>query len=212
MTQSRVLLQAAAVSAGIAPSAAGNVQIESLLLAKLGEQYPAVVRWEVHPFGKARVSDNDAMSVARLGSRSAVRVGDRVYWYAVEGFQAGFSATRVVHSGEPLDATSARAGEIDALAAGCAPLTDASRLAGARARRSMHEGQVICEDAVEPRPPVARGDELTVHYAGTRISLVTKGVAQTDGALGESVEVKKPDTGERYVAVVSGNREVTINE
>ena len=200
------LLQAAAVAAGIA----GNLDIEALLLEKLRERYPAVARWEIHPFGKLSATDAQAVSVARLGSRSAVRIGDRVYWYAVTGHQMALSATRAIRVGESLDASVAHAQEVDAMAAACTPLTDPSSLAGVRAKHAMRADQVICEESIEPRPVVARGDDVTVRYIGRSLSLVTTGVAETDGALGESVQVKKTGTADRYLAVVSGIREVTI--
>lgn len=200
------LWQAAAVAAG----AGNDVDIPSLLLEKLHERYPAVARWDVRPFGKLDANDARAMSVARLGSRSAVRVGDRVYWYAVSGYQMGLSATRAIRTGEALDTSAAHSEEVDAMAASCTPLTDASHLAELRAKASMRADQVICEESVEPRPPVARGDDVTVRYVGESISLTTKGVAEADGALGDAVQVKKIGTADRYLAVVSGVREVTI--
>jgi flagella basal body P-ring formation protein FlgA len=200
------LLAAAAVAAG---TAAGP-EIESLLLAKLRERYPAVARWEVHPFGRMEAAGAQPVSVTRLGARSAVRVGARVYWYAVAGYQIGLSATRTIRAGESLDPSAVQSKELNAMAAACTPLTDAARLAGVRAKHTMRADQVICEESIEPRPPVARGDDVTVRYIGASISLVTKGVAETDGALGESVHVKKADSTDRYLAVVSGIREVTI--
>jgi flagella basal body P-ring formation protein FlgA len=199
------LLPAAAV-------AAGSVDVESLLLEKLRERYPAVARWEIRPFDKLDALDADAATVLRLGSRSAVRVGGRVYWYAVAGYEMALSAARAVRTGEPLEPSSAQLEEIDAMAAACTPLTDPSRLTGARATRAIRVDQVMCEESIEPKPPVARGDEVTVRYVGTSITLMTKGVSETDGVLGQSVEIKKADSADRYLAVVSGAREVTINE
>jgi len=202
------LLQAAAAIA--APSSAAD--IEAVLLAGLRERYPSVERWEIRAFNADGPIASGSASVAHLGARSAVRVGGHVYWYAVSGFQIAINAARPIQAGESLDARAGRPSEVDVMAAACEPLTDVSHLEGARARRAIRPDQVICDESVEPRPPVARGDSVTVHYVGARISLTTRGVAETDGALGEPVKVKKIDTSDVYRAVVSGVQEVTIHE
>jgi len=202
------LLQAAAVIAGPASAA----DIEALLLAGLRERYPSVERWELHAFDNRGPIASGSPSVAHLGARSAVRVGGRVYWYAVSGFQVAVNATRRIQAGESLDARAGQSSEVDVMAAACEPMTDLSRLEGARARRTIRPDQVICDESIEPRPPVARGDSVTVHFVGARISLTTRGVAESDGALGEPVKVKKIGTSDVYRAVVSGIQEVTLHE
>jgi flagella basal body P-ring formation protein FlgA len=193
-------------------SAAPTPDLDALLLARLREQYPAVAHWQIHRFSDRMQIRSGAASVLRLGSRSAVRVGDHVYWYSVAGFQTVVSAARMVPSGGSLNAQLGLSGEADVLAVGCEPLTDPSRLDGSRARRVLHAGQVICRNEIEVRPPVARGDEVTVRYIGAAMSLTTTGIAESDGTLGADVEVKKPNAPAIYRAVVSGEREVTIHE
>jgi flagella basal body P-ring formation protein FlgA len=202
------LLQAAATVV----VAADASELDASLRTHLRERYPLVERWEIHPIAHAKRPATGEAHVVRLGSRSAIRVGTQVYWYSVAGFQSAIHASRSVQSGEALDPSAGRPEETDVLGAACNPLTDVSHLTGMRARRAFREGQLVCSDGIEPRPPVARGDEVTVRYVGTRISLTTKGIAAADGALGERVNVKKMDTPDVYRAVVSGMREVTIHE
>jgi hypothetical protein len=66
--------------------------------------------------------------------------------------------------------------------------------------------------AIEPRPLVARGEEITVRYVSPNVVLTINGVAQNDGAAGDSLLVLNPRSHNLFRAVVSGAREVTIHE
>jgi flagella basal body P-ring formation protein FlgA len=185
---------------------------DTVLAAALRERYPAVVRWEIHGLGGTVPPEGAAASVVRLGSRSAVRAGSHLYWYTVSGYGMAVRATRAISPGESLEATAGEVTETDVLAAACDPLTDASSLHNTRARRALRPDQVICQESIEPRPPVARGDDVTVRYLGERVSITAKATAQSDGAFGEQVLVKSVGTERLFPAVVSGEREVAIHE
>lgn len=188
------------------------LEADAALAAALHERYPAVVRWEIHAFAGVTPPEASAPSVVRLGSRSAVRAGSHVYWYTVSGYEPAVHATRTISQGEALESTAGHVTETDVLAAACDPLTDLSSLQNSRARHTLRADQVICKTSVEPRPPVARGDDVTVRFLGERVSITAKATAQSDGTLGEQVVVKSPDTARLYSAVVSGEREVAIHE
>lgn len=202
----------AAVLLTLLSTAATPAAAEALLLENLRRRYPAVTRWEVRPLGDQPPLNAAGVSIVLLGARSAVRIGSRVYWYAVSGFQRALSAARPIGFGRALDGHDAVAGERDVLAAGCEPLTETGVLNGKRARRSIALHDVICASAVEPRPLVSRGDEVTVTYVGAKVVLTTKGIAEKDGAAGETLPIRNPRSHEVFRAVVSGPGEVTLHE
>jgi flagella basal body P-ring formation protein FlgA len=193
-------------------SAAATSTADALLLESLKHRYPAVTRWDVKPLADEPPATAAGLSIALLGARSAVKAGNRIYWYAVSGFQPALSATRHIGFGQALDEHDAIVGERDVLAAGCEPLTQAGELSGMRARRSIGLNDVICTAAVEPRPLVSRGDEVRVTYIGSNLVLTTSGIAEKDGAAGETLLIRNPRSHDEFRAVVSGPGEVTVHE
>lgn len=191
---------------------AATSSADTLLLASLRQRYPAVTRWEVQPLVGPPPPDAGTASIALLGPRSAVRVGNRIYWYAVSGYQEVLSATRHIGFGQALDAHDAIEAEKDVLAAGCEPLTHTNELGGMRARRSIGANDVICAAAIEPRPLVARGEQVTVIYVGANVVLTTNGIAEKDGTTGETLLIRNPRSNDVFRAVVSGAGEVTVHE
>jgi flagella basal body P-ring formation protein FlgA len=185
------------------------------LRAALQERFPAVLRWEIKPIAAAAehaVDQSEAVSVLKLGPRSALRVGKRVQWYAVAGFQPVLTATRRVSGGESLSADDGTVVDKNVLGAGCEPLSHAQQLNGMRVRKALHAGDMICGNAIEPQPRVARGDRVTVKYESERVTLVAKGVAQADAELGQPLLVINPESRQSFRAIVSGDKEVTIHE
>jgi flagella basal body P-ring formation protein FlgA len=218
MTPAVLLMLAASMAATAGPAAdapsASSTSIEDVLQAELARRFPSVQRWTIRHFegsGPSASIEGDA-EVVRVGARSAVRVGGRLQWYAVSGFQNVLSARRSVGTGEALDASIARVEERDVLAANCEPLTELDALQAARARRPLREDQIICAQAVEPRPAVGRGQIVTVRYVGSRVTLQTRGIAKADGNVGETLVVRATQSDESFPATVSGAGEVTVHE
>jgi len=202
----------AAGSSTVAPTTPDPVA--AVLATRLQERFPGVTRWDIRKFADApkRSDGTDSVSVVRLGARSAVRVGRQLEWYTVAGFQNVVSATRHASAGESLDARAGDIEERDVVRAGCEPLTDVSQLNGTRARSQLRAHDIICAQAIEPRPAVARGDRVTVRYLGARIELTTNAVAQQDGEVGDALLVRSAHSPEPYAARVSGVGEVAIHE
>ena len=186
---------------------------EATLQAQLSAGYPNVIRWEIKPFGhQTPAADVTEPQVLLLGSRSAVRVGSHVYWYAVVGLQRVATAAAPISAGEILDSRLVLVTEADVIAAGCAGATSLEDVDGMRAKRPMHQHQVICQSALEPKPLVARGENVTIHYIGAGLSLTARGIAQGDGRMGETLLVRNPSSQGVFRAVVSAAHEVTIHE
>lgn len=219
----------------LAACAAGSTRADGLqervllpvLMNALTARYPAVTSWQVQPLerraeARAREETGAAqVDVVRIGPRSAVRVrtpaGDgtlvqRTMWYSVAGMQSVLTANRSLSAGSALDSGRVAYAERDVVSADCAPLTDATGIENLRTRVAVRTGEVLCAGAVEPRPPVSRGEKITVIYRGPVVALTASGVAQSDGELGHLIFVRNPASRESFQAVVSGPQEVTIHD
>ncbi|HEY4211198.1 MAG TPA: flagellar basal body P-ring formation chaperone FlgA [Steroidobacteraceae bacterium] len=213
-----VSLPVTQTSADVSQSGIEASPPEKILLANLRRHYPDVARWDIEPLTSSVQEPAGVHTeagpgrVVHLGPRSAVRVGRHVLWFAVAGFQNVVIATRWLRAGAAVDASSGITSERDVIAAGCDPVTELASLRGARATRALSVNSVICRNSIEPRPTVARGDEVTVLYIGHFVSLSTRGVAQQDGSLGDVLNVRTTRHDGVFPAVVSGEGEVTVHE
>lgn len=197
------------------------------LMHALHARYPLVTDWQVAPLGT-----NDApagldsgapvrIDVLKVGARSAVRVRtsaaggplqQRTLWFSVAGLHPVLTVTRSLAAGTILDATQVALAERDIVAANCKPLAEATGIENLRTRVALRAGAVVCSRSVEPRPPVSRGEAVTVRYLGRIVALTAGGVAQSDGEVGRVIAIRNPSSREVFRAVVSGPKEVTIHE
>jgi flagella basal body P-ring formation protein FlgA len=198
-----------------------------VLLTELQSKYPETKHWSVTPlvrqaheesiFGKAAWETK----VVRIGARSAVQVSwaaentarqVRTVWFDVVGPQSVVVATHAIAPNASLSVADAMIEERDVMGLSCSPLRDVTDLVQMRSRRALRTGAAICLEAIEPRPAVARGEDVTVRYSSGRVSITTKGVAQNDGQVGQKLRVVNPMTKDSFVAVVSAAREVLVHE
>jgi flagella basal body P-ring formation protein FlgA len=189
----------------------------AVLESELRARYPEVVRWEIDalevPRAAGAADETAAVTVVRLGARSAVAVDDaRLEWFAVRGFRTVVVAARSLAARSDAAEDAFALEERDVLGIGCTPLTDLAGVAGNWTRRRVRAGDVLCGDALEPKPPVVRGTQVAVVYAAPRIRLVATARAERDAKLGERLPVRNPATGEIYFAVATGDNEVTAHD
>jgi len=216
----------AARAAVVEEPASWRAAADRALLPALHAAYPDVSDWTVTPL-LGRGQDErlqrqlpGTVNIVHLGSRSAVRLswtqGKRqahsTIWFAVEGMQDLLTATATIHSGSALTPELVEQGVRNTLAVGCTPVVSKQALVGMRARVTMQAGQVICAQSVEPRPPVARGENVVVRSVAGAVTVMARGVAQQDGALGQVLRIKNPANGDTYLAAVSAAGEVAVHE
>jgi flagella basal body P-ring formation protein FlgA len=220
-------LLATAARGASAPAAAAEPRAEQVLRTQLTRAYPEVSEWNIVPLPSTaaraipQLSREAATVVERVGVRSAVWVGsdaDRSsghgewLWFAVAGIGPAMLATHALGPGVELAAGDGSPGQGDLVAAGCRPVASPQALEGMRTRVSVSAGSVICASAIEPRPPIVRGQEVTVLYLGTAVSLTSHAVAQADGLLGHAIWVRSTESGELFKATVSGPAEVRVHD
>lgn len=200
---------------------------ESALEAALRAAHPQVTSWNLEPIVGAKqgaVLEHSAAvqaDVLKVGKRSALRLKWRnsngkaaqaTLWFAVSGMQSVIVASAALRAGAALESQSAMLAERDVMSLDCKAVIDLSALVGMRTRRTLHEGDAICASMIEPRPAVGRGEEVLVRSVAGPVTVVARGIAEQDGAVGQRLRVRNPDSRQIYIAAVSGEREVVVDE
>lgn len=199
---------------------------EQALTAELRRAHPDVGEWTIEPLvGRRQESRLDAAdsfdaTVIRIGKRSAVRLLSRanarpvstLIWFAVSGLQSLPTAKSEIRAFAPLGPEATQYEQRDAMSLSCEPIRAPEALAGMRARSRIPAGAVICTEAIESRPAVGRGEQVTVVSTAGAITITGLAVAQEDGSIGQVLRVKSPSSGETYAAAVTGEREVRVHE
>jgi len=213
------------------PATSAVALAERALQSRLESVYPRVSQWDIVPLHEATASpsalleghheaDELTVTVTRIGSRSAVWVAARagrnlpaggLLWFSVAGSGPAVVATHSLSRGATLDAGDGTLASSDLVAAGCVGLDSSAVLAGMRTKVTIGEGEVICPVAIEPLPPVVRGEAVTVRYAAGPVTLTSRAVAQSDALLGKPVLVRT-GSGDLFQAMVSGHAEVRVDD
>ncbi|MBB6430354.1 flagellar basal body P-ring formation chaperone FlgA [Algisphaera agarilytica] len=81
---------------------------------------------------------------------------------------------------------------------------------GQRSASALREGSVLLVDHVAPDVLVKRGDLVTVACVSGSLVVRTVGRASEEGAMGDIIAIKNPQTRETVYATVSGKRQTTI--
>lgn len=182
---------------------------------------PLPMQWQASASLERAELAHPTVFVTRLGARSAVWVGTSpasaaprgaLLWFEVAGYAPAVVATRLLPSGAALQAGDGQVATRDIVAAACPPLTDPGQLAGMRAVSLVPRDEVICAGAVEPMPPVARGERVTARFAAGGISITTQALAESDGLIGGPVTVRNLGGGPSYSATVIGKAEVSVGD
>ena len=201
---------------------------ESALRQKLHDAYPAVRQWTVNLLPQ-EVQESASLAqqhishptiyVTRVGTRSAVWVGSAptgpmphgaLLWFAVAGYGPALVATHLIPRGSGLAPSDARPGQADLVAAACPPVADEAGLEGMRAVTTIPAGDVICAGAIEPMPPVVRGEQVTARFASHGVVVSAPVEALSDGVVGGAVTVRNVQSGEVFTAMVTGKAEVAV--
>lgn len=219
-----LLLCACAAQAAEAPVWVQTAQ--GGLEQRLHAAYPNVSSWTVTPVLSERQMDSSSGEGAiradalKLGRRSAVQVawrdGDRqvrqTVWFNVSGEQAAVVVTGDVQRHDVLRAEIVRTEQNAAWDPECDIVTSAAALHGMRTRKALRAGALLCEQDVEPKPMVARGEKVTVRSSAGRVTVELAGIAERDGNMGDRLPVRNPSSGEMYMAAVTAEGEVVVRQ
>lgn len=193
------------------------------LEAKLSAQYPEVSAWSLLPLLGKRQPDvaEDTRDVAietmKLGKRSAVQVSwssparRETLWFTVTGEVSALAVTQDVRALEPVTAAMTALETNAPWDPDCSVVAELGGKPAMRARKPLRSGAVLCADNIEAKPPVSRGEAITVHSVAGMVAVDTTGIAESDAAMGQVLRVKNPSNGELYEALVSGEGEVLVH-
>jgi flagellar basal body P-ring formation protein FlgA len=127
----------------------------------------------------------------------------------VTRIQPAVTALRKIEQGELIRAADLEVREHE----GNLPSTAISTLSeavGMEARRSISEGTILQTSQLSAPLLVERGETVTVFARTAGITVRTFAVARQDGAQGELVQVETLDRKDRFMARVSGRRELEV--
>ena len=142
--------------------------------------------------------------ISASGSRSSLALPVQV-----TKIQEVVAAVREIPSGSLIRATDVEMSLTEVNLPGNS-FTAISQVVGMQATRSIAAGKPLHGNLVAAPLQVERGETVTVFARTEGISVRTFAVAQQDGALGELVQVETLDKKQRYVARVSGRRELEV--
>jgi flagella basal body P-ring formation protein FlgA len=191
----------------------------------LSAAHPQVDEWRIEPLigkrqleGLLRLSPS-FIEVTRLGKRSSVRLAEaspsqnaRTVWFAVSGMDEVLTAAATLRRGASLGRMDVVLATRDVLGLGCEPVRDPETLSGMRVRRTIPAGDVVCTEALEPRPAVARGESVVVRATAGAVTVTGRAIAEQDGNVGQVLRVRNPQSGEAFLAAVSASGEVIVHE
>ncbi|WP_428449351.1 flagellar basal body P-ring formation chaperone FlgA [Photobacterium nomapromontoriensis] len=82
------------------------------------------------------------------------------------------------------------------------------QIIGSKIKRTVNMGDPVLGSDI---CLVCRNDAITIRAGGSGLSIVTKGVALSDGSLGEQIKVQNSKSKRMIDAVITGVGEVTVN-
>lgn len=83
-------------------------------------------------------------------------------------------------------------------------------LEGYAPRRGLDAGAMLAWRDLEKRPLVLRGQKVEVTATDGQIAITLKGLAMENGALGDSITVRNPDSRRDFSGVVTGANRVRV--
>lgn len=95
-----------------------------------------------------------------------------------------------------------------------AAITGLQDLVGTKARREIRQGSVLVDDMFERPQLVRSGQMVTVKLVSGDLTIVTQGLAVSNGSSGQLITVINPDTHKNYLAkvVAADTVEVKLEE
>lgn len=218
-----VLLFACA-SSQAASTPAWVLAAQAELQQRLQAAYPDVSAWTLDPLLSERQLSLQGTEIdvtdVRTGKRSAVQVtwrdGDassrQTVWFNVIGQQPALLAASDVKRNEALQEEILIADAQAEWAPDCRVVTSKAAVQGMRLRKALRAGEPICEQDMEPKPLVARGERVTVRARAGLVTVMLDGIAEQDGNLGDQLPIRNPTSGESYMAAVAAEGEVVVRE
>jgi flagella basal body P-ring formation protein FlgA len=190
------------------------------LLAELQHRYPDGTRIEVNPVGTSASltlpAGTVAMAPRAVGAREVAKrmcvwldvAVDGEFqrsipvWLNVSVYRASVVARRALDAGEVVSLNDFSFSETDVTRVHGEPLMSDAALHRQRMRRRVSAGGVISARDIEPLPPVVRNQEVTVKVASGAVFIEAPGIAEEDGAIGDTILVRNPKSDSAFRAEI----------
>jgi flagella basal body P-ring formation protein FlgA len=85
-------------------------------------------------------------------------------------------------------------------------------IANKRLKKDVKPGDVITRESLEDIPDVTKGTPVTVEASSGSVTIRSVAIALSDGMLGDTIEVRKPDTEIEYQVTVIGKNLVSADK
>jgi flagella basal body P-ring formation protein FlgA len=130
--------------------------------------------------------------------------------FRIRRYYQVLATTRAVRQGEPLGEHNLELRRIESAYGSAHWLTELDSVRGMVAARDLRAAQQLSIGAVVAPAVVARGDQVTLVVAGSRVKVATRAIAQGDGRVGEPILVTNLSSGTAVQATVAGPGVVVI--
>jgi flagella basal body P-ring formation protein FlgA len=131
-------------------------------------------------------------------------------WFAVHASRPALLARVALHAGDALRAEDFQTQTIDLTGNAPQALPGNAPLEGMRLRRSLEPGMALAAAHVEPRPSVARDQQVAVRVTQGAVTIETMGRAVADARVGEMTTIRNTSTNETYSARVVADGVVMV--
>ncbi|HEX4795214.1 MAG TPA: flagellar basal body P-ring formation chaperone FlgA [Humisphaera sp.] len=146
----------------------------------------------------------DVLVVTDTGSRKVHVTAAARAWESAVVMTKPLAARQIIRESDVIE----RRALVDRLAD--EPLVTLAQAVGQEASRDLKPGTVLTARMLDPVQLVKNGQfvQITLNHGGVKITAVAR--ALENGSFGQSVRMKNEDTGETYLAVITGPQEATM--
>ena len=130
--------------------------------------------------------------------------------FTIHAFEDVLVAARDIERGETFDGANTRMERRETTAVRGRSVRDRNELKYLVARRRIPAGSILRKEDGYLPPLVFRGREVVVVVRKGSLTIHARGIARQNGTLGETVEVRNPDSGNTFRGVVAGLGRVEI--
>jgi flagella basal body P-ring formation protein FlgA len=145
-------------------------------------------------------------------SRGGKSIASVPVWFSVRAMSLVLVTERAHGAHETVSRTEVSMEERDVAGLLDQPVDRETDLSLLRTRHAIAAGRVLLHRDLEERPPVLAGDDVDVAVKHRSIAIETRAVALREARLGESVELKNPDSAQTYRARVTGPGRAEVSD
>lgn len=141
---------------------------------------------------------------------SGQMVQSRMVWFSVHWWKEGMVYMQDAKSGDQAHPELIQSQRLDAIGSEVITSTDLAWMENMRLRRSVRAGQPVQKSDFGPIPIVARDDEVQMSVQVGLVRIVTKGLANQEGAVNDVIDVRTEGSPKIVKARITARNEVQV--